>query len=192
MVALRLTAPIATSRLVLRPFTLGDADDAYSYQSREDVTRYMLFDPLSRDEVVERIVNRTAAVSLENEGDWLILAVELPGGADAAGRVIGDVTVRLTSAADSTAEIGWAMHPDSQGRGYAAEAAAAVLDLLFTGAGVHRVYAELDPRNAASVALCLRLGMRSEAYFVEHMFTKGEWTDTGIYAILEREWAARA
>ena len=77
------------------------------------------------------------------------------------------------------------------GKGYATEAApVCVLDLAFGELGLHRVYAELDPRNDASVALCLRLGMRHEANFLEHMWLKGEWTDTGIYAILEREWEA--
>ncbi len=33
--------------------------------------------------------------------------------------------------------------------------------------------------------------MRHEGHFIEHMWLKGEWTDTGIFAILEREWAAR-
>jgi RimJ/RimL family protein N-acetyltransferase len=54
------------------------------------------------------------------------------------------------------------------------------------------VRAELDPRNAASIALCRRLGMREEAYFVEDLWFKGGWGDTGIYAILDREWAARS
>jgi aminoglycoside 6'-N-acetyltransferase len=66
-----------------------------------------------------------------------------------------------------------------------------MIDAAFGEIGLHRVYAELDPRNEASVALCLRLGMRHEAHFVEHMWSKGEWTDTGIYAVLEREWTAR-
>ncbi len=66
-----------------------------------------------------------------------------------------------------------------------------MLTYAFTTLGLHRVTAELDPRNDDSVALCKRLGMREEAYFVEHMWFKGEWGDTGVYAILASEWAAR-
>jgi RimJ/RimL family protein N-acetyltransferase len=40
------------------------------------------------------------------------------------------------------------------------------------------------------VALCKRLGMREEAHFVEDLWFKGAWGDTGIYAILDREWDA--
>ena len=103
-----------------------------------------------------------------------------------AGR--NDVPRKLKSLDDKTAEIGWLLDPRFQGRGYAAEAAGLLLDLAFGELGLHRVYAELDPRNAASVALCLRLGMRHEAHFREHMWFKGDWADTGIYAILEHEW----
>ena len=92
---------------------------------------------------------------------------------------------------DLTAEIGWALTAEFHGKGYAFEAASAMLELAFRTIGLHRVYAELDPRNAASIALCERLGMRSEAYFVQNLMFKGEWADTGVYGILQREWLAR-
>ena len=182
--------PIVTPRLTLRVFTLDDVDDSLSYQSREDVTRYMLYNALSRDEVEERIRIREGATGLNNDGDFLVLAVELPATATEPARVIGDVDIQLKSVANAQATIGWAMHPDFQGQGYAAEAAGALLDLAFETAGLHRMYAELDPRNAASAALCVRLGMRHEAHFVDEMFFKGEWGDTDVYAVLDREWRA--
>ena len=88
------------------------------------------------------------------------------------------------------AEIGWTLHPDFFGHGYAAEAARAILELAFGELGMHRVKAELDPRNDASIALCRRLGMREEAHFVENLWLGDEWGSTGIHAILAREWAA--
>jgi len=54
------------------------------------------------------------------------------------------------------------------------------------------VYAELDPRNTASSDICRRLGMRHEAHFREHMWLKGEWTDTAVYGILEHEFRGTA
>ena len=188
----RFTAPLVTPRLTLRLFTLDDVEDSYAYQSRDDVTKYMLYNALSRDEIIERIRIRLSTNGLANDGDFLVLAIELPATADAPARVIGDVDIQLKSAANAQATIGWAMHPDFQGRGYAAEAAGALLDLAFDTVGLHRVYAELDPRNAASAALCVRLGMRHEAHLVDELFFKGEWGDTDVYAVLDREWAARS
>lgn len=51
-------------------------------------------------------------------------------------------------------------HPAWQRKGYATEAARSLLDLAFAEIGAHRVIAEVDPRNVASVALCQRLSMR--------------------------------
>jgi RimJ/RimL family protein N-acetyltransferase len=185
------TGPLVTSRLVLRLMTSADVDDIHSYQRREDVCRYLLFEPRSREDVVEKVDKQSRAIRLERDGDYLQLALQLRETEDVPGRVIGDSYFALTSVAHRRAEIGWTMHPDFTGRGYASEAARAVLELAFSTLGLHRVFAELDPRNDASIALALRLGMREEAHFVQDMWFKGAWADTGIYAILAEEWRSR-
>jgi RimJ/RimL family protein N-acetyltransferase len=178
-------SPLRTARLVLRTMTPDDVDDIYSYQSREDVCRYLPFEPRTRDEVVAKVAKFSTALALHGDGDYWQLAVER---ADAPGRVIGDVYFTISSVADAAGEIGWTLHPAFYGQGYMTEAAGAVLEIAFGALGLHRVIARLDPRNHASVALCRRLGMREEAHFVEDLWFKGDWSDTGIYAILDREW----
>jgi RimJ/RimL family protein N-acetyltransferase len=175
--------PLRTERLHLRLMTEADVDDIHLYQSREDVARYVPYEPRTRAEVAEKVAKFAAATTLAGDGDFWQLAVEREG------RVIGDVYFTIASVEHETAEIGWSLHPDFQGHGYMSEAARAVLAIAFEKIGVHRVKADLDPRNHASIALCKRLGMREEAYHVEDMWFKGEWADTGIYAILEREWS---
>ncbi|MCU1552178.1 MAG: hypothetical protein JWR36_2738 [Glaciihabitans sp.] len=180
--------PLHTERLTLRLMTPADTDDVYAYQSREDVCRYLLFDPRTRDEVATKVAEHSRATTLEMDGDYLQLAVELAATGDVPGRVIGDSYFTITSVENSHGEIGWTLHPDFAGHGYAREAAAAVLAIAFEQIGLHRVHAELDPRNHSSVALCKRLGMREEAFFVEDMYFKGGWADTGVYGILRKEW----
>ena len=106
--------------------------------------------------------------------------------------MIGDVFFAIKDATNATCEIGWILHPDHTGSGYMTEAASALLNIAFTELGLHRAIANLDPRNHASAALCTRLGMRREADFVEDLWFKGDWAGTAIYAILDREWAARS
>jgi RimJ/RimL family protein N-acetyltransferase len=183
-------APFHTERLILRLMTEADVDDIYSYQSREDVCRYLLFDPRTREEVAEKVAKHALATTLETDGDYLQLALELPATTDAPPRVIGDSYFTISNLENSRGEIGWTLHPDFAGHGYAAEAARAVLDIAFRTIRLHRVYAELDPRNDASIALCKRLGMREEAFFVKDLWFKGDWADTGMYAILRDEWGA--
>jgi RimJ/RimL family protein N-acetyltransferase len=182
-----LTAPLRTERLVLRAMTAADVDDVHAYQSRDDVCRYMTFEPRTREEVAEKVDAFSKALTLTGDGDYWQLAVERTS---APGRVIGDVYFTIKSAASANAEIGWTLHPDHTGHGYMTEAASAVLDVAFDTLRLHRVAAVLDPRNTTSAALCRRLGMRAEAHFVEDLWFKGEWGDTGIHAILDREWRA--
>ncbi len=184
------TEPLHTERLILRLMTEADVDDIHGYQSREDVCRYLLFEPRTRDEVAEKVAAHAMATTLEKDGDYLQLALQLPATADAPSRVIGDSYFTISSLENSRGEIGWTLHPDFAGNGYAAEAARAVLDVAFRVIRLHRVYAELDPRNDASVALCKRLGLREEAFFVKDLWFKGSWADTGMYAILRDEWDA--
>jgi RimJ/RimL family protein N-acetyltransferase len=175
-------SPLATKRLVQRFMTAEDVDDIHAYQSREDVTRYLLYTPRDRAAVAEKVAQFGAARTLGGDGDFWQLAMLLDG------RVIGDVYFTIKSVEQQTGEIGWTMHPDFHGNGYMSEAALAVLGVGFRDVGLRRVIANLDPRNVASAALCRRLGMREEAHHVEDMWSKGEWTDSRIYALLAREW----
>ena len=182
--------PIRTERLLIRLMTLDDVDDVHAYMSDPEVCRYLLFEPRSRETVTEKLTEWSKMGRFAEPGDAVEAALELVDG-PAKGRVIGHSYFKLTSTEDLSGEIGWTLHPDFERQGYAKESASAMLDYAFTTLGLHRVTAELDPRNTASIALCKRLGMREEALFREHMWFKGEWGDTGVHAILASEWTAR-
>jgi RimJ/RimL family protein N-acetyltransferase len=62
------------------------------------------------------------------------------------------------------------------------------LDYAFDALGLHRVIAIADCRNAPSVALLERLGMRGEGHFLESNWFKGEWANEYLYAVLKNEW----
>ena len=177
--------PLEGARLRLELLGPSDFEALYAIQSDPEVCRFLLYEPRTPERVHEVLERDAAATRLASPGDFVQPAIRTP-----SGLLIGTMYFKLASVDDKTAEIGWLLDPGFQGRGYAREAAALLLDLAFDELGLHRVYAELDPRNAPSVALCERLGMRHEAHFREHMWFKGEWADTGIYAILEQEWRA--
>jgi RimJ/RimL family protein N-acetyltransferase len=185
---LRPDFPLHTERLAIRPLTLDDVDALHSYRSIPEVCRYVPFEPMSKDEIAERIGRQWAGRELTDEGQVFILGVELRD--DAV--LVGDVMLAWSSREHATGEIGWVFHPDHAGRGYATEAARELLRLGFDGVGLHRIMARLDERNHASARLCRRLGMREEARLVENEWFKGEWTNELDFAILDREWRAVA
>jgi len=187
----RMPLPLEFTRLVgeritLEPLRDDDFDDLYAMQSDPEVCRYLLYEPRTREQVADALKRDAGRTRLAEVDDHLQPAIRAED-----GRFLGTMYLVLKSIDDLTAEIGWTLLPSSQGKGYATEAATVLLDFCFDELGLHRVFAELDPRNTASVALCERLGMRHEGHFVEDMFLKGEWADTGRYAILDREWLAR-
>lgn len=172
-------APISTERLTLRLMTMADVDAVHAYQSREDVCRFLLHGPRDRERVAEAVAEYAAATRLEHDGDYWELAIERT----ADGRVMGHVYFAVVDAASAHAEIGWTLHPDFQGLGYATEAARAMLQVAVADLRMHRVRAELDPRNEASIALCRRLGMTQEAGLVEDLWLTREWAGTAVFAL---------
>jgi RimJ/RimL family protein N-acetyltransferase len=183
---LRPTYPIATRRLLLRPFGMDDLEALHAIQSRPDVTRYLMWGPRSRDEVREVLARRARSSTLEAEGETLVLAMTLPD----SGALVGDVNLHWISLEHRQGEIGFVLHPDHHGQGFAGEAAAVMLRLGFEELGLHRIVGRCDGRNAASAKVMERLGMRREAHFRENEIVKGEWTDELVYAMLADEWPA--
>ena len=188
MRATEFTRPISTERLLLRRPAMADVDAIHAFQSREDVCTYLLFSPRDRASVEGKVAESVTKTRLDRAGDYLQPTIERRED----GQVLGQMYITVDSVDNECLEIGWIMHPDYFGQGYATEAAFALLDFAFRTVGAHRVIATLDPANDASVRVCHRLGMRKEAHFLEDMLVKGEWADTGVYAILEREWSAAA
>lgn len=184
--------PIVTERLTLRLMTPDDLDDVAAYLGRDDVCQYLLHGPRSREDIAPRIAEWSVATRMSQDDEYLLLAIQLNAPPIEGPRqpVIGHMYLKVASCANLQGEIGCTLHPNFFGNGYATEASHAVLELAFDTIGLHRMRAELDPRNTPSIALCLRLGMRHEATFRQDLCLKGEWADTGVYAILVEEWAA--
>lgn len=102
--------------------------------------------------------------------------------------VIGTCTLFHFDARHRRAEIGYALRSDLWGRGLASEAVSQVLDWGFRALGLHRIEADIDPRNAASRRLLTRLGFKSEGRLRERFFVGDEATDSEIFGLLAGDW----
>jgi ribosomal-protein-alanine N-acetyltransferase len=85
-------------------------------------------------------------------------------------------------------EVGWAVHPDEWGKGFATEAARGMIDWAFTQFGLHRVVAFCHVDNAASIRVMEKLGMHRDGRLRETRWLNGQWWDEYVYAVLENEW----
>ena len=169
---------IQTERLVLRPYEPTELDALHALRDHESAVRWLYDDPATIEESRERLERRIGRTRFALTGDGIGFAV------DRDGVVVGDASLAFSSAEHLQGELGYIVHPDHQGRGYATEAAAAVLDLAFDVFGLHRVVGRVEPRNVASARVLERLGMRREGLLVENELVKGEWQSEAIYAAL--------
>lgn len=189
--ALRLPLDLAshrgeTDRLLLRPYELGDLAQMHAMVAREDVTRYLPWG-VPDEMASRRRIGRLQETRLAHDDDAVTLAAFERG----SGRLVGDFVLFLRSTEHHGGEIGYIVHADAQGRGYATEGARHLLGIAFDTIGLHRVTGRLDARNTASARVLARLGMRHEAHLVQNEWFKGEWGDEDLFAILRSEWDAQ-
>jgi [ribosomal protein S5]-alanine N-acetyltransferase len=142
---------LRTERLVLRPVTAGDHVALLAHWETPDVRRF-LFDGamLSPTEITEAIEDSTRDFADSGYGLWLIYEKDRAGLVGTAG---------LRPLENLGLEVFYSLAPGSWGRGYATEAARAVLDHALGPLGLPEVLAEVDAGNTASVAVVERLGM---------------------------------
>ncbi|MFL6706914.1 MAG: GNAT family N-acetyltransferase [Massilia sp.] len=171
-----------TSRLILRPLRPDDAPAIFAMYSEVQVMRYWTgapwTDPARAEEYVATSAQDIAA------GTAMRLGVEVK----ASGQCVGQVTLFHFDVQNRRCDLGYALNRDHWGQGYVGEALHALLDFGFGALGLHRVEADIDPRNTASLRTAERLGFVREGLLRERWLVAGEICDTAIYGLLAREW----
>jgi RimJ/RimL family protein N-acetyltransferase len=178
--------PLHTFRLRIIPLAPEDSRALFNYRSDPDVSRYQSWEPRTLEDVIA-FIESLHAIAFDTPGTWFQCGIRLRD----TGVLIGDLGVRFPREDTRQAEIGITVAPAWQGKGYATEAVNAMLAHLFTTCNKHRVFASVDPRNVASLALLHRVGMRQEAHFRQSLWFKGEWADDMVFALLKTEWIVR-
>jgi RimJ/RimL family protein N-acetyltransferase len=159
---------IRTERLLLRPHGPDDVDDLLVFHSDPDIVRFVPWQVMDRDAVMTFVEKRTELVRADDDGAWVVYAIELREG-DGAGTVVGEVLLKRENAADGIAELGYAIAAHVHGRGIASEAVAAMLELGRAAFGVREVHAVVDERNAASIRLLERFAFVLEGPYADEV-----------------------
>lgn len=169
-----------TERLLLRKFMADDWHDLYEYLSQKEVVKYEPYNVFTKEQAKQEAINRS-----NNPDFWAVCLKD-------TGKLIGNIY--LSKQEFDTWELGYVFNSNYQGKGYATEAAIALVENLFANDKARRIVAMCDPLNTASWKLLERLNMRREGYLLKNVwFFKDEndepiWKDTYEYAILKEEW----
>lgn len=166
-----------TPRLRLRAIGPADAEAMYPVLSDADLMTWWSCAP--HTDIAQTRDYLTYTPADDGMRSW---AITLHGD----DRAIGWVTTRQQR--PGVNEVGYILAREHWGTGIAGEALSRLLDLLLLVERRRRIYADVDPDNAASRALLERLGFRLEGHLRAEWETHIGVRDTVIYGLLRDEW----
>jgi [ribosomal protein S5]-alanine N-acetyltransferase len=176
------TPTLRTARLTLRPFADDDGPALILLHTNAHVLRYWDSPPWPGPERATRFL--ATCRQLADAGTGARLAVDRT----ADGVFLGWCSLTRWNPDFRSAALTFCLDEPAWGRGYATEAARALLTWAFEALDLHRVQAEADTRNAASARVLDKLGFVREGTLREDCIVNGEVSDSSVYGLLRREW----
>lgn len=176
---------LQTARLTLRPLTAADVAEVFAVFSDPVVVRYWDGPRMAtHHDAMQYIDQIHHGFRRRDFIQW--------GIADSpAGSVIGTCTLANLSAIHQRCEIGFALRQTYWGHGLGSEAVGAVLDFAFETMRMHRIEADVDPRNDRSLRLLERFGFEREGLLRERYYLHGERQDAVLMGLLRANWRRR-
>lgn len=172
-------------RIRLREVNLADLDASWSWASHEEFFRFLPFEQPDREEQLswlQSVVDESRAVPRRQ----FQLGIEIVE----TGVLIGMARLGIESDQHRNASLGYGIHPDYWGQGFATEATRLLLDFGFTILGMHRIWATHHPDNDASRRVLDKAGLREEGRLRDDRLVDGVWYDSVVCSILDTEWRA--
>ncbi len=176
---------IETPRLILRRMSPHDKDDMYEYASRDEVTKYLLWNTHPDKEHTKRYLNYV--VSLYRSGEFFDFSIEYK----VNSKMIGTCGFAAIDEPNGVGEVGYVISPDYQGKGIATEALTALIRFGFCDLSLSRIEARYMKENEASRRVMEKCGMTFEGIFRKKLFVKGVYRDIGVCSILSEEYFAK-
>jgi len=168
---------MASGRLVLREFVVTDEDAVHAFAADPLVTRFTDWGPNRVEDTRAFLAEATAQATNPERAEFTLAAVHAR-----SGRLIGSVAIGVTSVQHRRGEIGFVFHRDFWSHGYATEAAELLLRFGFDHLQLRRISATCHPDNHASVRVLEKAGLEYEGRMRSHLFVRGAWRDSLLYA----------
>lgn len=171
---------LESERLLLRQITDDDVNEVFEMRSNPDVMKFVPRPLVTTKEEALAHIKLIQNKIEENEGiNW---AITLKGNPKLLG-IIGHYKI---SWENLRSEIGYMLLPEYQGMGIISEAVKLLIDYGFNTMKMHSLEAVIDPRNQASAKVLEKNNFVLEAQFKEDTLWQGEWFDTNIYSLLNK------
>lgn len=175
---------LETPRLRLRPISLTDAPAVQALAGTEEVASTTLNVPHPYEDGMAETWILSHAPGYEADEQAVFAMVERDN-----DELVGAMGLLITRKHER-AELGYWVGVPFWNRGYATEAALALLRFGFEELRLHRIFAQHMARNPASGRVMQKAGMRHEATLRHHVRKWGQYEDIQLYGILVDEWRA--
>lgn len=173
---------LETQRMNLREYVSADWKSVHLYSCLPNVVEYQAWGPNTELET-KQFIDLCIQEQKQTPRNTYNLAITLKG----SQIVIGGCRAFIQDT-QNEAEIGFTLSPSFWNQGYATEAAEALITFLFKLAKMHRIFATCRPENIGSTKALKKLRMRQEGHLLENTWVKGVWSDSLLFAVLNREW----
>ncbi|MCK2240082.1 MULTISPECIES: GNAT family N-acetyltransferase [unclassified Crossiella] len=164
----------------LREFRSDDLDDSMRIVGDPRVTRNLSFDPLSREQQEQRLIDavKRSSATPRTEYYFAIATIDVD-------RLVGFARLGLNGV--NAAKLGYAVAAEHWRKGYAYNACRSLIDFGFDKLNLHRISAAIGPENKASIKLVNKLGFSLEGEIRDHVHTNGAWRNSLLYSLLESD-----
>jgi ribosomal-protein-alanine N-acetyltransferase len=170
---------LETSRLILRPVTLDDAPAIFSWSRKPQVTQYSGWNTYSSVQEAYQYIQHHVFQNYRKgiPEPWAITLKE-----DAGSLMIGSIGCFWVNEPFSM-EIGYSLDDLHWGKGFAAEAAKAVLDFCFMHFPLKRIQGRCVEESGQSKSVMEKCGMQHEGLQRNIAFSKGRYWNMNVYAV---------
>lgn len=175
------TRIMETDRLILRRFTIDDAQDFFDHWANDpEVTKYMTWKPHKNIEITQAVL--ALWLNAYEHADNYHWAIVLKEGA----KLIGSISIMNIEDTYERSEVGYCLAKDYWNQGIMTEALKAVIDFGFARVGFNRIQACHYAENPASGRVMVKAGMKYEGRFKQYLKdNQGRFVDCDIYAIVK-------
>lgn len=173
---------LRTSRLHLRPMAMSDKEAVLNIFSDEQALKYWGKEPIRSIEEAESMVQQE--LDWVAAGSCMTWALALPD----SDQLVGKIVLFQLNEQNQRAEIGYIVDRRYWGQGYMSEAIECVLGFAFDVLELHRIEADTDPENSASLAVLDKFGFSPEGRFRDRWYVHGKWHDSIMLGLLEKDY----
>lgn len=177
------TFRLETERLILRNLEPQDFDSVHAYASEPEVVKYMEWGPNTESDT-RNFLNESIALNSKNPRLDYELAMILKEG----NILVGGGGIHVSNRENNEGWIGYCYNKNYWGKGFATEAAQALVKFGFEELQLNRIFATTAPGNQGSQNVLKKVGMKHEGCMRQHKLVRGKYRDTELFAVIKTDY----